>query len=181
MAKQNEISKVSITIIGSLIVGIISMTLVGTNYFNSSIINSILIPVIAYGVALAMSAIYQYTSCNKVNMIAISTSDLVILGTNSIACLVLYLESFPFLKYIFGTYAPRNPITGLPYEEGSKEYDTFMTDENHYKIQFFSSIVKAVIPVYVSDNVKTGLVYLYWTFWLTMLPLYFMLSVQGAC
>jgi hypothetical protein len=104
-----------------------------------------------------------------------------VLGTNAIASLVLYLEGIPFLKQIFGVYAPRNPYDGMPYEEGTAPWIKGMENENHYKIQFFSSIVKAVIPMYVDDSMKNGLVYFYWIFWMTILPLFFLLSMQGMC
>jgi NADH:ubiquinone oxidoreductase subunit 4 (subunit M) len=78
-------------------------------------------------------------------------------------------------------YAPRNPVSGLPYSPETAEYIEGMKNENHYKLQLFTSIVRAVIPVYVNDNTKLGIVYFYWFFFMTLLPLYFILTVQGNC
>ena len=94
---------------------------------------------------------------------------------------VLYLEGIPFLKQVFGTYAPRNPYDGMPYEEGTAAWIAGMQNENHYKLQLLSSIVRAVIPIYFDEYTKTGLVYFYWIFWATILPLFFLLSFQGLC
>ena len=96
------------------------------------------------------------------------------------------LHEMLFLMFILlwaylNPYPPRNPVTGLPYDAKSEEYAAGMLNENHYKIQFFSNIVKSIIPVYVSENVKEGFVYLYWIFWMTFIPQYFTLSVQGIC
>jgi ABC-type oligopeptide transport system substrate-binding subunit len=53
---------------------------------------------------------------------------------------------------------------------------------NNGKIQFFSSIVKAVIPSIVTeDKNKMMFVYFYWTFWMSVLPLYFLSSIQSMC
>ena len=142
---------------------------------------SLLIPVIAYVISVLMSIIYQYSTCKKISAVPILLGDSVIALTTGSLSGILLLETVPIFKYIFGTYAPRNPITGLPYTEGSAEYLAAMETENHYKLQFFSGIVKAVIPVYFPEGVKSGLVYLYWMFWMTFLPQYFMLSVQGIC
>jgi len=53
--------------------------------------------------------------------------------------------------------------------------------EAHYKISFFSGIVKAVLPVYFDESTKEGTVYMYWSFWSVLLPWYFTLIVQGIC
>lgn len=173
-------SKVALTVISSLIVALIAMIFITTDLL-PGVANLIIIPVLAYTISIIVSTIFQYSSCGSVNIGSISLSNLFVLGTNAIASLVLYLEGIPFLKQIFGVYAPRNPYDGMPYEEGTAPWIKGMENENHYKIQFFSSIVKAVIPMYVDDSMKNGLVYFYWIFWMTILPLFFLLSMQGMC
>jgi hypothetical protein len=173
-------SKVALTVISSLIVALMAMIFITTDLL-PGVANLIVIPVLAYTISIVVSSIFQYSSCGSVNIGSISLSNLFVLGTNAIASLVLYLEGIPFLKQIFGVYAPRNPYDGMPYEEGTAPWIKGMENENHYKIQFFSSIVKAVIPMYVDDSMKNGLVYFYWIFWMTILPLFFLLSMQSMC
>lgn len=177
-AKEN--AKLSISIVSSLLIAAVVMTIISMELLPLWM-SSLLIPALAYGISVLMSIVFQYSSCKKVNLGSISSSNLFIALTNLAVSGVLFLEGVPLLKYIFGDYAPRNPITGYPYEPDTQEYTAAMETENHYKIQFFSGIVKAVLPVYISDQVKTGFVYFYWIFWLTLLPLYFILSVQGLC
>ena len=177
---KNETTKISIAIATSLLVGATAMTLVSTELLPPFMI-AFLIPVSAYIISFLMSIIYQYSACRTVQIGTIAISDLIIGGTTGLASFLLFMESVPIFRYMFGTYAPRSPITGLPYSPDSAEYVAAMQSENHYKLQFFSGIVKAVIPMYLSEQVKSGLVYLYWMFWMTLLPLYFVLSVQGVC
>jgi hypothetical protein len=104
-----------------------------------------------------------------------------VLGTTLFTSVLLFVEQIPLLKMFYPNgYAPRNPISGLPYSSESAEYIEGMANENHYKIQLFTSIVKAVIPVYVNDDTKLGIVYFYWFFFMTLLPLYFILTLQGS-
>ena len=175
-----ENAKLSISIVSSLLIAAVGMTMISMELLPLWM-SSLLLPVLAYGISILMSIIFQYSSCKRVNLGSIASSNLFIALTNLVVSAVLFLEGVPLLKYMFGDYAPRNPITGLPYEPNTVEYTAAMETENHYKIQFFSGIVKAVIPVYISDQVKTGFVYFYWIFWMTLLPLYFILSVQGLC
>jgi hypothetical protein len=177
---SKENAKLSISIVSSLLIAAVVMTLISMELLPLWM-SSMLIPVFAYGISVLMSIIYQYSACKTVNLSAISSSNLFIALTNAVVSGVLFLEGIPVLKYIFGDYAPRNPITGLPYDASSAEYTAAMETENHYKLQFFSGIVKAVLPAYISEQVKSGFVYFYWIFWLTILPLYFILSVQGLC
>jgi len=179
-SSSKETTKISITIVSSLLVGAIAMLLIYSEAL-PLVATSFLIPVIAYSISVLMSVIYQYSSCKKVSMGTILLGDSVIALTTASLSGLLFFETIPIFKYIFGAYAPRNPITGLPYTEDSAEYVDAMSTENHYKLQFFSGIVKGVIPVYFPEGVKSGLVYLYWIFWMTFLPQYFMLSVQGIC
>ncbi len=95
---------------------------------------------------------------------------------------ILFVEQIPLLRIFYPDgYAPRNPISGLPYSPETAEYIEGIKNGNHYKIQLFTSIVKAVIPVYVNDDTQLGIVYFYWFFFLTLLPLYFILTIQGNC
>jgi len=112
---------------------------------------------------------------------SILIGDLGVLLTNSGIAALLLFEDVPIYKYMFGPYAPRNPISALPYDPSSAEYVAAMVNENHYKFQFFTGMVKAVLPIYFADELKNGFVYFYWTFWMTMLPLYFLLGTQGMC
>ena len=179
-SSTTEYTKLTITFVASIIISVVAMIIIATGHIPPPFCY-ILIPVIAYFNAVIMSVIYQYSVCKKVTIIPILIGDLVTALTTSAAVGVLLLESIPFLKYIFGPYDPRNPVTGLQYPKDSDEYIDAMSKENHYKIQFFSGIVKAVLPVYLSEEVKNGFVYFYWVFWMTFLPQYFMMSVQAAC
>jgi hypothetical protein len=145
------------------------------------LVSAFIIPTIAYGISVAMSVILQYMTCKKVQIGAILAGNSFVAVLNIGIGVLLFLEQIPFLRWIFGAYAPRNPITGLQYDPSSMEYADAMSNQNHYKIQFLSGIVKAVIPVYVDESVKEGIVYLYWTFWMTLLPLYFAMGVQSLC
>lgn len=173
-------TKIILSVVSSLIAGIIGMIFITMNILPLWA-TTLVISLTIYIYSILISAIYQYSSCNTVNIKSILYSNIVVLLTNSFAMFILYLEGIPFLKQIFGEYPPRNPYDGLPYEVGTKPYIIGMENENHYKIQFFSSIVKAVIPMYIDDSMKNGFVYLYWIFWMTILPLFFLLSVQGMC
>jgi len=174
-------SKLIIAIVSSLLVACFALTLISLKSQLPVWISAIMIPIYAYISSVIFGAIFQYSNCNTFDGIAIAKSDIIILLTNTVVSLVLFAEAFPILRYIFGPFAPRDQITGLPYENGTAQYDMAMENENHYKIQFFSNIVKEVIPVYAPENVKDGLVYFYWNFWATLLPIYFLLSVQGLC
>jgi hypothetical protein len=177
---SKENAKLSISIVSSLLIAAVVMTIISMEFLPLWM-SSILIPVFAYGISVLMSIIYQYSTCKTVKLAGIASSNLFIALTNLVVAGVLFLEGIPFLKYVFGDYPPRNPITGLPYDPSSAEFAAAMETENHYKIQFFSGIVKAVLPAYISEQVKSGFVYFYWVFWMTLLPLYFILSVQGMC
>ena len=179
-ASSNEATKITIGIASSLLVGAFSMTLVSMELLPSYTL-PFLIPIAAYAVSVLMSIIYQYSVCRTVQIGAIAISNTVVGFTNGVMSFLLFMESIPVFRYMFGQYAPRSPVTGLPYTPDTAEYVASMESENHYKIQIFSNIVKAVVPVYFSDPVKNGFVYLYWMFWMTLLPLYFVLSIQGIC
>jgi len=178
MATSN--SKVIMALISSMIVGIVALLFVSSEIFSASV-NIIIIPAIAYAISCVISSIYQYSSCGSVDISAIGISNTFVLGTTLLTTVILYLEGIPFLKDMFGPYDPRNPYDGIAYEKGTPAWVAGMQNENHYKLQFFSSIVKAIIPIYVDEKAKSGLVYLYWIFWATILPLFFLLSFQGMC
>jgi hypothetical protein len=80
---------------------------------------------------------------------------------------------------MFGEYVPSAGAgPGPEFYDKNPLKDT----EAHYKIQFFTNIVKAVLPTFVTEeNSKLGFVYFYWIFWMTILPFFFLLSVQGLC
>jgi hypothetical protein len=179
-SSTNETSKTAIAIITSILVAVTAMCLVSFDVLPAIAI-AFIIPTVAYAVSIAMSVIFQFSTCNTIHIGSIAIGNLGVFATNALACFILLLESVPFLKNVFGVYAPRNPLTGEQYAEDSKEYAEGMLNENHYKIQFFSNIVKAVIPSYINEGTKKGIVYLYWTFWMTIVPYYFLLSLQGIC
>ena len=149
--------------------------------FMMSIIILITIPLTGYLLTFLGTSVYQYEKCKKLDMKSNAMSSLAVLGTVGLASSILAFENFPIFKYVFGEYAPRNPLTGEEYPSNSTEYMKAMENENHYKIQWFSNIVKSVLPVYVSEPVKDGFAYAYWIFFLTLLPSYFLMSLQGAC
>lgn len=168
-------------IITALIVAIMPLMIISMSG-SLSITFTIALPIIIYLLTSAMTAIYQYAKCNKVNINSAFFTNLMILGSTLFTSVLLYVEQIPLLKIFYPDgYAPRNPISGLPYSPETAEYMEGMKNENHYKLQLFTSIVRAVIPVYVNDNTKLGVVYFYWFFFLTLLPLYFILTVQGNC
>jgi hypothetical protein len=146
-----------------------------------SIIIFIAIPLTGYALTVLGSSIFQYTACNKVNLQSNAMSSLAVLISVGFATFILGLENLPIKKYIFGTYSPTDPKTGTSYPPNSVEYMKLMEHENHYKIQWFSNIVKATLPTTVSENVKDGFAYGYWIFFLTLLPTYFLMSLQSAC
>lgn len=136
-----------------------------------------MIPAVAYVVSLGLSSIYQYSICNKVSIGQIAISNLFIALTTLIATSVLYVEQVPILKFIFGEYVPTADAAAECCNKNPLK-DT----EAHYKIQFFTNVVKAVLPKFVSEeNSKLGFVYFYWIFWMTILPFFFLLSIQGLC
>lgn len=145
-----------------------------------------MIPVVAYAVSLGLSSIYQYSICNKVSIGQIAISNLFIALTTLIATSILYMEQVPILKFIFGEYLPSAYAGDAARLEGEGgeccNKNPLKDTEAHYKIQFFTNVVKAVLPKFVSEeNSKLGFVYFYWIFWMTILPFFFLLSIQGLC
>ena len=172
--------KLVLSLVGSIFIASIALTLVASELM-PKIFTIALIPFIAYILSVVMSIIFQYSACKSLSVGSILIGDLGVLLTNSGIAALLLFEDVPIYKYMFGPYAPRNPISALPYDPSSAEYVAAMVNENHYKFQFFTGMVKAVLPIYFADELKNGFVYFYWTFWMTMLPLYFLLGTQGMC
>ena len=176
----NATSKLFIAILGAFFVGGFTLVLLSTELIND-LYTIPIVPVVAYGVSCLLSAAYQYSTCKKVISKSIFQSNAIVALTNLVICVILYAESFPILKYFFGPYAPRNPVTGLPYSPDSAEYGDGMASQDHYKISMFSGVVKEVLPPYYSNSMKQGFYYMYWVFWMTLLPHYFLLSLQSTC
>jgi hypothetical protein len=175
-----ESMKLSMSVTGAILVGAVAMILISNDFFPSVAV-MISIPVASYIISVVVSIIVQYSVCKKVTISTIAIGDLVILLCNAILGIILFLEQIPIFRYMFGEYAPRSPITGLEYTTNSAEFVAAMATGDHYKLQILSNIVKSAVPVYLTDELKKGFVYFYWTFWMTMLPLYFMLGVQSIC
>lgn len=179
-ASRKETIKLVLSFVGSIFIASIALTLIASE-FVPKLITITIIPFIAYLLSVIISVIYQYSACKTLSVGSIFVGDLGVLLTNVCVGGLLLFEDVPIFKYMFGPYAPRNPISALPYDPSSAEYVAAMANENHYKFQFFTGIVKAVLPVYFADELKNGFVYFYWTFWMTMLPLYFLMGLQGLC
>jgi len=115
-------------------------------------------------------------------MITAALTNITVLIFTGFASLILFLESLPLLS-LFGYTEPISPLTGLPISRVSspEEYAKATDDNKHLKIQFFSGIVKAVLPVYFEELHQTSLVYFYWMFWMSLLPIYSVLGIQGLC
>jgi hypothetical protein len=175
-----ESMKISMAVTGSVLAGAVAMILISSDFFPYlSVI--MIIPIACYAISVVVSIIVQYSICKKVIISTLTIGDLVILLSNAILGLVLFFEQIPIFKYMFGEYPPRSPVTGLEYTPSSAEYVGAMATGDHYKLQILTNIVRSALPVYLTEELKKGFVYFYWTFWTTMLPLYFMLGVQALC
>jgi hypothetical protein len=178
-SSSKEGTKVIFGILGSVMVALMAVSVI--LYIPSNIARVIAIPPFAYGISVLISYIFQLSVCGSARITTISITDLTVLVSTGFASFILFLESIPILKYIGYQTIPMNPNTGEPMAIGSPEYIQATDDEKHLKIQFFSNIVKAVLPVYYTELHKTSLVYMYWMFWMTLLPLYTVLGIQGIC
>jgi hypothetical protein len=172
---------VSVAIVAFFFISYLPSLMSNTSKLLIGIAAILLLSSLSYGLSIAASVFRQQTMCKKIQIKSILTSNLILLGTVGGACLFLFFENIPILKYLFGEFVPRDPVTGLEYTPDSAQYKIFMESEKHYKIQFFSNIVKAVLPAYLDESVKDGFAYMYWVFWMIMLPLFVLLSAQGAC
>ena len=127
-------------------------------------------PVNAYLFTTLLSVVYQQVAFGKIEVFTVLLQNLAVLVANLFISFVLWFESVSIFKYMFGEYQPRNPITGDQLVPGSADYTAAMANENHYKLSFFSGVVKAVLPVYFDESMRNGSVYAYWSFWGTLLP-----------
>lgn len=125
------------------------------------------IPLAAYFLGILFSVMNSYNMCKKVEMKQHFISQLFIALTTFIVSFVLFIENLPIYKYIFGSYPP-------------PETETDMSSEKHYKIQFFSGIVKAVLPTHIDESIQSGFVAMYWNFFATLLPSFFLLKMQSC-
>jgi hypothetical protein len=132
------------------------------------------IPTLAYLFSVAFSVMNQYNMCKKVQSKQIFISQLFTALGSFIVSFILFLESLPIYKYIFGPYPPIDPLTGKPLSDYEAD------SENHYKIQFFSGIVKAVLPAGMDNSIQNGFVYLYWNFFTTLLSSFFLMKMQSC-
>jgi len=180
----SESSKIILSIVYAVIISVLVLILITNDMVSLPIIVP-LIPAVAYAVSLGLSSLYQYSVCNKVSIGQIAISNLFIALTTLIATSILYVEQLPILKFMFGEYVPSvGDAARLEGAEGTEccNKNPLKDTEAHYKIQFFTNVVKAVLPRFVSEeNSKLGFVYFYWIFWMTILPFFFLLSVQGLC
>jgi hypothetical protein len=121
----------------------------------------------AYVVSCIVSIMYQYSVCGFVHIRGIFLSNLIVVRNTVLACILLYIDMFPFFQKFVQPTAQSVALTG---------------DVSALRgIEFLSGIVKNVIPEYVEEPVQNGLVYVYWMFWMTLLPVYFLVGVQGIC
>jgi hypothetical protein len=174
---KSDTSKIILSVVYAFIISILTLILITNNMVPLPLIISI-IPAIAYGISLGLSSLYQYSMCNKLSIGHIAVSNMFIVITTFIATTILYVEQLPILKYIFGEYKNTVELTGSE----CCDKNLLKDPEAHYKIQFFTKIVKAVLPRFLTgENLKLGFVYFYWLFWMTILPFFFLLSLQGIC
>ena len=180
MASEPSANKLILSSISALLIGIFALILIGTDSIPYSII-LIVVPIIAYLITLAISSIYQYSKCGKVEIGSIAVSDLAVFGSTSIMSLILFIESLPIKLWLFGPTEPVDECCGRPLDPGSKEYAEALVAGDHYKFQFFSGIVKAVIPNAMNSSLKSGFIAFYWYFFMSLLPTFFLLNLQGMC
>lgn len=170
----------------------ISLAGMGLLYFQRSTqsypatVNIFLGGLLAYVLSFGASAVYQQVKCKSVNLGATAKGNLLVFAMASLIFGVLNLETVPLKYFFFGQYPRVDPSTGKPYTLDTREYEEDMkpfesNDEyiariwgsDRYKIQVFSNLVTAVLPEFM--------VPVYWLFWLTLLPLYFLLKTQSVC
>jgi hypothetical protein len=183
-AAKRDNSKFTFAITGSIFFAIAVCVLIAVNrplIGLPPLAIAISLPILAYGYSLALSVGSQYMTCGSINIRLITVQNLLVLGSNAIVTGLLFLESISIKKYIFGEYPPRHPITQELLDPASKEYTDAITSESHYKLQFFSGVVKAVLPLWMDEGLKDGLVYCYYIFWMNVIPLLTLLGIQTTC
>jgi hypothetical protein len=121
----------------------------------------------AYLLSCGVSAIYQQAVCGSLNIQNIFLSNLIILRNAVITCAALYIDSYPFFdKFVKPTAETAHATGDVSGKRG---------------IEFLSGIVKAALPETMLETAKTGYVYVYWMFFMTLLPFYWLIGIQGIC
>jgi hypothetical protein len=175
-------TKLVFAIVPALLVGIVSMAGFMLRLFPTGYMY-LLIPAFAYQLSIAASSLHQYLKCNKVEIQSLLLSNLTVLATSAIASVILFLENVNLKSLFFDSalLVPSYPTTGDPVPESSPSYKAILDSGAHLKFQLFSPIVRAVLPVGVDAGTAEGLIYFYYMFWMVLLPMYFLLGVQGFC
>jgi hypothetical protein len=109
--------------------------------------------------------------CKKVQTKQTFISQLFVALSAGVVSFILFLESLPIYKYLFGESTSESTPES-PLEDP--------TSEKKYRIQFFSNIVKAVLPTTMDETMKDGFVYMYWTFFSTLLTSFFTMKMQSC-
>jgi hypothetical protein len=127
----------------------------------------LIIIVFAYLFSCFASIIYQNSVCGFANVKGIFLSNLLVLRNIVLTCLVLIADSLPFFeKFTKPTSDATAPSGDISTKRG---------------VEILSGIVKAILPEQMDEPVKEGFVYVYWVFWMTLLPFYFLIGMQGIC
>jgi hypothetical protein len=200
MAAESSANKLILSLASAFIIGILSLVLIGTNSLPITVI-LIILPIASYLISLAISSMYQFNKCKKVEIGSISVSNLAVLASTSFMSIIIYIENLPIKLWLFGPQEPVDECCGRPLEpgsfatnvakvspdgslilpSGSKEYAEALISGDQYKLQLFSGIVRAVLPKTMSPELKSGFIAFYWYFFLSLLPQFFLLNIQGAC
>jgi len=165
-ATTKETSRLLISFLSAMFIAMISfLCIVFLNHYKA--LAYFIIITISYFASCAVSIMYQYSVCGFINAKGVFVSNTIILRNSIITCLLLFIDMYPFFDK-----------TVQPTAESSAASGDVSTKRG---IEFLSGIVKNVIPDYVDETVKNGLVHVYWLFWMTLLPTYFLVGVQGIC
>jgi hypothetical protein len=79
----------------------------------------------------------------------------------------LYIDSYPFFdKFVKPTAETAHATGDVSVKRG---------------LEFLSGIVKGALPETMLETAKTGYVYVYWMFFMTLLPFYWLIGIQGIC
>ena len=136
--------------------------------FNWGVKKYIFIIIGAYALSCIASIIYQYSACKAVNAANIFISNLIVLRNVFIASFILFLDTYPIFDKPVALTPEGLPVSGGPVNEKKG-------------LEFFVDIVKAVLPQAMDDSVKNGIAHSYWMFWASLLPIYFLVGIQGLC
>jgi hypothetical protein len=175
-------TRIVFAIVPALLVGIVSMGGFMLKPFPTGYMY-LLIPLFAYQISVIASSIHQYFVCNKVEIQSLLLSNLSVLGTAGLASVLLFLENVNLKPLFFDPtlLVPSYPTTGDPVPESSPSYRAILESGAHMKFQLFSPIVRAVLPSGIDSGTGEGLIYFYYMFWMILLPMYFLLGIQGFC